>query len=223
MAFADDETGHAVDAEAVGAQVFGVDVVGVAVAFEVGAGGRGVEADGGGDFDQNRGVAGVSAIGEVADEQGVDQGASQTEAGGEADETVGVDRGGGAANEVEAEGDALGAADFGDGGVETAGAILAAELADDVFRARNAGGGHVGVEQEGPPGKVEGEVGAAAQGAHQAADAEEAPGADEIVHNLDGETGAGGADDVHRGRGSACMAREYRGGAWPRASRRVRR
>ena len=135
-------------------------------------------------------------------------------AGGEADEAVGIDGGGGAADALEMEGDALCAADLGDGGVETAGALLAAELAHDVVAAGHAEAGHVGVQQEGVPGQRGGDVRPAVERAQQALDAEIAPGADEVVDDLDHQLGLGGHVDVHAGRvmsGRLASCGQYRG------------
>ena len=55
------------------------------------------------------------------------------------------------ADAVEAEVHALRPAELGDGAVQAAGAVLAAEFAHDVFLPRHARGGQVRVEQEGPP------------------------------------------------------------------------
>ena len=89
---------------------------------------------------------------------------------------MGIDAGRRAADAVEAEQDALGAADLGDRGIQPPRAVLAAELADHVVRPRHARARHVGVEQERPPGQIEQQIRPAAQRAHQPADAEEAPG-----------------------------------------------
>ena len=98
-----------------------------------------------------------------------------------------------AADALEAELHALHPADLGDRGVEPARPVLAAEFADDVVRPRHPGARHVGVEQERPPGQVEQQVGPAPQGSPQPAHPEEAPGADQIVHDLDPQRAFGGA------------------------------
>src|SRR3984957_717879 len=76
-------------------------------------------------------------------------------------------------------------------------ALLAAEFADHVVRARRAVARHVRVEQERPPGELEQEVRPAAEGPQQAADAEVAPRANEVVDDVDLKAGFRGCQDVH--------------------------
>ena len=94
-----------------------------------------------------------------AGEQRLHHRVGAAEAGRVAHQPMRIDAGRRAADAVEAEQDALGAADLGDRGVQPPRPILAAEFADHVVRPRHAGARHVGIEQERPPGQVEQQVG----------------------------------------------------------------
>ena len=185
--------GHAVDADAVGAQIIGVHRFGICIGGQVGIGLDGVEAELPGEAGQGGRVADIHPIGEMGVEHRFHR--RHAEAGllahHPAHQAVRVDGGGGAQDTVEAEGDAFDAADIGDGGVEAAGAFLATEFADDIVVARHAAARHVRVEQEGAPDQLGMDVRPAAQGAQQAAGAEIAPGADQVVHDLYAQPGVG--------------------------------
>ena len=94
MPAADDEARHAVDADAMGAEVFRMDDVEILVAGEQTAEAGGIEPRSGGDGAQHGGVTDIVAIGEMRGEQRLHHRVGRAEAGGEADQPVGVDRGG---------------------------------------------------------------------------------------------------------------------------------
>ena len=98
----------------------------------------GVQPAGLGDCRAARQVADVAAVGEMGGEQRLHHLVGPAEAGGVAHQAVRVDRGRRAADALEAEQHALGAADLGDRGIEPAGAVLATELAHHVVGARHA-------------------------------------------------------------------------------------
>ena len=142
-------------------------------------------------------VANVVALGEMDGEQSFHDGVGTAVTGGQAHQPVGVNRGRGAPDAIEGKGDALALAEFADGRIQAFGAFLAAEFADHVIRAGHAASGHVGVQQEGPPGQIEQQIGAAVEGAQQPLHPQVTPGADQVVDDLDGDAGFGWGKGVH--------------------------
>jgi hypothetical protein len=137
------------------------------------------------------------------------------EAGGEANQAMRVHARRRPADPVKPEHHPLGAPDLGNRAIEPTCSLLAAEFPDHVVRTRHSRARHVRVEQEWPPDQLEQQVRSPAQGPHQAARAQKAPRADQIVNDLDRKTGSRGREDVHdaadsivTGSSSGCGQRE---------------
>ena len=171
-----------------------VDII---VAAQERAGLARIQTAGSGDHAQHGMVADVVTVGEMGGEEGLGDLGRSTALAGPADEAMRIDAAGRSADPVEAERNALRVADIGDGGVQAAGPVLAAEFADDVVRPGHPDAGHIGVEQERAPGKVEQQVRSPAHGPEQTAHPEIAPRANEIVHDLDLQTCLGGGKAIH--------------------------
>ncbi len=181
-----------------GAQVLEVHPLGLRRGAEKARGAGGVEALLGRDAQERRGLADVHALAEVGAEQRVHQGFHRAVlARRPAQQPVRVHALRDAADEVEAERDALAAAEFGDAVVQPPRPVLAAELAQQPVLARHAARRDVGVEQEGPPRQVDLQVRPRREHAQQPPDAEEAPRADQVEDDLDAQPGPGRGKDVH--------------------------
>ena len=125
---------------------------------------RGVQAARAGDGAEDGVIADVVAVAEMGGEQGFGHFGRASKRGRPADQAVGIDATGRAADPVEAKRHAFGIADFGNGIIETPRPVLATELTDYVIRARHPEAGHVRVEQERTPGQLIEQVRAAPHG-----------------------------------------------------------
>ena len=91
----------------------------------------------------------------------------------------------------------LGAAEFGDAGIQAPRAFLPAEFPRHVIQARHAGPRHIRVQQERPPRHIHQQVRPPQQRAEKPAYAEIAPRAHEIVDDFDGEARTGWGQNIH--------------------------
>ena len=140
----------------------GVDLV---LAAQEGRSLDGIQAAGSSDGAQHRVIADIVAVAEMRGEQGFRHFCRASKRGCPADQAVGVDAAGRAADPIEAERHAFGVADLGDRIIETSRSILATEFADNVIRAGHAEPGHVRIEEEWTPGQLIKQVWTAPHGA----------------------------------------------------------
>ena len=136
----------------------------------------GRSADGG----QHVAIADVEATLEITPEQRLHHLVLAARKAGVSDQPVGVEAVGGPPDAVEGEGDALGAAGFGDGPIDLARPLGPAEFERQIVVPRHAFRRHGGVELERPPGDRNRVAGARRQGRLQPALADEAPRADDV-------------------------------------------
>ena len=208
VAAGDHEAWDAVDAQPMCPQVIGVHRIHLVIADQEASCGCTVQTARRGDRHQHDVIADIQAVGEMRREQRLDHRVGLTEARCVTYQAMGVDAGWRAADAVEAEQNALAAANLRYRRIKPTRAVLATELADHVVRPRHATSRHVWIEQEGPPRQVEQQVRTASHCAHQPAHAKIAPRADQIVDDLDAETRLWWCEDVHAAiiAGSAACA-----------------
>ena len=187
---AEDEGGHAGHAHFAGQRVFAHDQRRVLIAFQQAGDFHPVHAAEIGNVGQDAGVADILAILETGDEQAFHHIVLDARRFGPMHQAVGIERVGPPADGGEIERNAFLFALGGDDGVHFGDLAAVAELGLHIGIAGHAFGGDTGVQPEGPPFHIKGDMRTHGQRPCQTALADEAPGTNGVGNhiNLHGKT-----------------------------------